>query len=107
MNILKESITKFAKLSLGEQLLAAVLGSVVLYFIVNLVLLTPQEQKIKDFQQLNRQHQAELAMINTALADLEKDTARALAQQATDRATLDALKKQIADAAAAIKVVEV
>lgn len=97
MNFLNESIASFAKLQLRERLLAVLLGSIVLYFIVNLALLAPQEKKIKHLQQLDKAHKVELASINKTLDEMEKGLSKGLDPQAGDRATLDALKKQIAD----------
>lgn len=100
MNFLTASIAKFTRLSLRERLLAVVAVAAVLYFIVDMLLLGPQQKKINALRQLDKSHMTELVATNKTLAELEIDTAKSAAQMAEDQITLDALKKQIADAAA-------
>lgn len=94
MNSLNVTIAKFAKLQPRERLLAVVVAAVVLYVIVDMALLGPQQKKIKDLQQLDQAHQTDLASINKILAELVISPN----QMSRERATLDELKKQIADA---------
>lgn len=93
------AIAKFAGLARREQLLVAGALAISLYFLVDLSLLGPQQKKIERLRQQDQAHKSELLTINKALAETE-DLAKGAAPPADDRAVLDGLKKQIADAEA-------
>jgi MSHA biogenesis protein MshJ len=98
MNPLQKSLANFLKLGLRERLLVVVVLALVLYFVMDLALLKPQQNKIKQLQQLNNAHQTELALVNNALAEFEKKTPAGVDPQTINVAALDAIKKQILDA---------
>ncbi len=100
MNQLTLMLNKFAKLQLRERLLVLAALAALLYFIVDITLLIPQQKKIAKLQQLDIAHKAELASVNKALTEIGKDMSIVTDQQGKDRATLDELNKQIADAEA-------
>jgi len=98
MKFLEASIVKFAGLDLRERILLVAATAVVLYFTVDLALLGPQQKKMESLLKQDKTHQTELAAINEALAVMAAKAPDVAAPSANDPATLDALKKQIADA---------
>lgn len=102
MNALQESIARFNKLALRERLLVGLLSLVLLYLIVNLALLKPQQTKIRSLQQTDSANRKELASINKTLAILEQDAANGVDLTAKDRTTLNTFKAKIAEANAFI-----
>jgi len=98
MKCLEASIVKFAGLDLRERILAVAATAVVLYFTVDLALLGPQQKQMVSLRLQDKTHQTELAGINKVLAALAATAPDVAAPSANDPATLDTLKKQIADA---------
>jgi MSHA biogenesis protein MshJ len=98
MKYLDDARALFAKLSLRERLMAVAAVAAVLYFSMDFALLGPQQKKIKAMRQSSQTQVAELATINKALAEMASDEAKGLDPLAKDRATFEALKKQVADA---------
>ncbi len=90
MTALNVAISKFTKLKMLERVLVVVVVAITLYFIADIALLGPQQHKLKELQQLDKAHQAELASI-------EMNVSTRIEQTSTDQAALDELKKQIAD----------
>jgi MSHA biogenesis protein MshJ len=93
----KDLMASFAKLHLRERLLVVVALAALLYFIVDVALLEPQQNKLKNLQQLDKAHQTELVAMNNALAGIEQAASKSAVPSANKRAALDELKKQIAD----------
>jgi MSHA biogenesis protein MshJ len=98
MNALHKSLENFLKMGLRERLLAVLAVALVLYFIMDVALLGPQQKKIKQLQQLNNAHQTELVLVSNALDEFEKNTPAGVDPRTMNRAALDEIKKQIADA---------
>jgi len=83
------------KLGLRERVLIVAAISLVIYLIMDLTLLTPQQKRIKQLEQLDIQHKNELVIVNNALADIRKNSPGGA--NLTPEA-IDAIKKQIAEA---------
>jgi hypothetical protein len=98
MNPLQKSLAKFLKLGLRERVLIVVVLALILYFVMDVALLKPQQQKIKHLQQLDSTHKTELVLVNNALAEFEKKTPEGIDPSTINAAALDAIKKQIIDA---------
>lgn len=97
LNILNVSLARFAKLQLRDRRLVVVAAAIILFLIVNIVLLGPQQKRLKNFQLLSKDHKTELIAINQALAVIENKVSKNLDQMDRDRAALDELKKPIAE----------
>lgn len=102
MNIFNVSMDKFAKLPLRERLLLVGVAAAILYFIVDIALLLPQQRKIADLMLLDKAHKTELVSVNHSLAEIEKDVSKSPDKLSRDRAVLEELQKQIADVEAFI-----
>lgn len=100
MNPLQKSLAKFLKLGLRERLLVVAALGLALYFTIDLALLKPQQQKLKQLRQLDSTHQTELVLVNNALAEFERKSPDGTDSLAINAAALDAIKKQIVDAEA-------
>jgi MSHA biogenesis protein MshJ len=98
MTLLNATIAKFARLHMRERLLAVVALAAVLYFMVDLALLRPQKNSINALRMSAKSHMTELAAANKTLAELDIAATRGRDQLVRDRAVLDTLKKQIAEA---------
>lgn len=97
MKFLNDSIARFARWSMRERLLALAAVAAVLYFSADFALLGPQQKKIKAVRDLGQANTTELASINQVLAQMENAEVKARDPLARERATVAALKKQIAD----------
>lgn len=97
MKFLNDSIARFARWSMRERLLALAAVAAVLYFSADFALLGPQQKKIKAVRDLGQANTTELASINQVLAQMENAEVKAREPLPRERATVAALKKQIAD----------
>lgn len=97
MKFLNDSIARFARWSMRERLLALAAVAAVLYFSADFALLGPQQKKIKAVRDLGQANSTELASINQVLAQMDNAEVKARDPLARERATVAALKKQIAD----------
>jgi len=92
---LQKTYENFMKLGLRERVLIVAAIALVIYLIMDLTLLTPQQKKIKQLEQLDNQHKNELVIVNNALADIRKNSPSGA--NLTPEA-IEAIKKQIAEA---------
>jgi MSHA biogenesis protein MshJ len=95
INFINNSISRFNKLSLREALLLATAISLFVLFIVYLLLLLPQQKKIKSSQLLIQSQQAELASIKSMIALKEKEVALNLKSLQENLIARDELQKQV------------
>lgn len=98
MKFIDQWIARFNKLALREQLLAVVAMAAILYFAVDFALLGPQYKKTVQLRAQDQANKIELASISKTLAELDKPAAKQADPLARDRALLEDLKKQIAEA---------
>ena len=98
MNYLNVLLARFNKLRTRERLLAIAAVAVILYFIVDVALLTGQKEKIKALRQQDEANKLELASVNKTAVEAEKKAVLVSEQLSRDRAVLIEFKKQIADA---------
>jgi MSHA biogenesis protein MshJ len=98
MKFIDQWIARFNKLALREQLLVVVAMAAVLYFAVDFALLGPQQKRTVRLLTQDQANKIELASISKTLAELGTPTAKQSDPLARDRALLEDLKKQIAEA---------
>jgi len=98
MDSLQKALEHFLKMGLRERLLVVTAIALVMYFIIDLTLLKPQQRDIQHLKKLDESHQSELTMVNNALADIEKNMPEGVSSPTMSRASLDEIKKQIAEA---------
>ena len=96
LNYLKQSKLKFDALQPRERILAVLAVAVLMYFFVNMVLLTPERAKQKTLEQQIVVQQKELAALNSVIGEI----AARIPQDASssERTKRDSLKKMVAEA---------
>lgn len=97
MNKLKQLGTKFDELQLRERILVGLMVAGLIYFMVNLLLLIPEQKKQKTLLLQVASHQVELAALNTSISQISSQMTQDPLKQA--RTTRDSLKKAVAEAA--------
>lgn len=90
MNYLDNAIARFTMFKLVERILIVALISVAAYLIVDFALLAPQQKKIIALKRLDKEHKAELAV-------LELEATKGNSKKSLNTHELEELKKQISE----------
>lgn len=98
MKNLNDYLEKFSRLSLRERLLVLLVSAVVLYFLFDTLLLTPQNKRIQQLQQAAQAHRSEYDIANAKLIVVEADKSKSADQLKRQRDELTTLQQQIASA---------
>lgn len=98
MKFINESLEKFSRLSMRERLLVLLVSVVVLYFVFDTLLFTPQQKRIQQLQQSAQAHKTEFDIVNAKLVVMEADKVKGADQLQRQREEIAALQQQIAAA---------
>lgn len=90
MNSINESIVRYSKRQPFERVLMVIVAAIVLYFIADIGLLKPQQKKLAELRNAAATHSVELM-------ELQQHASKTNDQMTSQRATLDQIKKQIAE----------
>lgn len=96
MSAITKALEKFVRLSLRERILVVLAGMVAVYFLIDALLLTPQQKRIKQLQTAVQTARAEKETLTAEIIKMEAQQAAGKNPLATQQAEIAEWKRQVA-----------